>query len=303
MIRGLKRIQPAIALAREHPDADLSLDALARETCLSAFHLHRVFSAVAGETPKQFIQRLRLDRAAAMLLTGDDSVLDIALACGFQSHESFCRAFRRRFGIQPTEYRKRGFANGRRGFDGRDHSQCVNHAGPCIGFYHVDEKTQSEIEQMNYSITKTKLEPQPVLVVRRSIKRSEIAPTIAEVLHKIFLAAQKGGVALMGPPFMRCLNAGPGLMTIEPGVRVSGKSTNVDLGGEVVWETLPGGEAATTVHMGKYEDLPEAYAAIEQWMKAERLNMGGAPWEMYVTDPGDYPDPKDWKTEIFWPLA
>lgn len=269
---------------------------------MSVFHLHRMFSAVAGETPKRFIQRLRLDRAAVMLLTCDDSVLEVALACGFQSHESFCRAFHRRFGVQPREYRKRGFVNGSADIDGREHSECVNRAGPCIGFYHTGEVKRSEIKHMNYSITKTRLEPQPALAIRRSIKRSEIAPTIAEVLHKIFLAAQKGGVALMGPPFMRCLNAGPGLMTIEPGMRVSGMATNIDLGGEVVWETLPGGEAATTVHMGKYEDLPEAYVAIEQWMKAEGLKMGGAPWEIYVTDPGDYPDPKDWKTEIFWPL-
>lgn len=235
-----------------------------------------------------------------MLLTGDDSVLDVALACGFQSHESFCRAFRRRFRIKPSEYRKRGFVNGA---DGHDHAELVNQVGPCIGFYHARENAASERDSMNYSISKTRLEPQTVLVVRRSIKRSEIAATIAEVLNKVFLASQKNGVALAGPPFMRCLNAGPGLMTVEPGMKVAGPAANVDLGREVLWETLPGGEAATTVHMGKYEDLPEAYAALEQWMQTEGLKIGGAPWEVYVTDPGDYPDPKDWKTEIFWPLA
>jgi AraC family transcriptional regulator len=303
LIRALEQIQPAIGYARLHPDADLSLRALAEQAGLSAFHLHRVFSSVAGETPKQFIQRLRLDRGAALLLTGNDSVLDVALACGFQSHESFARAFRKRFGIRPSEYRKRGFRNRRGGSEGRDHADCLNHAGPCIGFFHVDEQSKSESKQMNYSITKNTLQPQAALVVRRTIKRSEIAATIGEVLHKIFLAAQTKGVALMGPPFMRCLNAGPGLMTIEPGMRVSGTASDVDLGAEIVWETLPGGEAATTVHMGKYEDLPEAYAAMEQWMKAEGLRIGGAPWEVYVTDPADHPDPKDWKTEIFWPLA
>ncbi|HTS49736.1 MAG TPA: AraC family transcriptional regulator [Bryobacteraceae bacterium] len=283
MIRALQQIQPAIGYARLHPDADLSLHALAEKA--------------------EFIQRLRLDRGAALLLTGSDFVLEVALAYGFQSHESFCRAFGKRFGIRPSEYRKRGLRNRRGGNEGRDHADCLNQVGPCIGFFHVDEQSKSESEQMDYSITKTTLQPQPALVVRRTIKRSEIAATIGEVLQKIFLAAQTKGVALMGPPFMRCLNAGPGLMTIEPGMRVSGSASDVDLGGEIVWETLPGGEAATTVHMGKYEDLPEAYAAMEQWMKAEGLRIGGAPWEVYVTDPGDHPDPKDWKTEIFWPLA
>src|SRR5580692_4715929 len=96
MASPLKQVQPVLAFAAAHLDEDLSLASLAAQSGLSAFHLHRVFSAAAGETPKQFTLRLRLGRAAAMLLTTDHSVLDVALACGFQSHEAFCRAFRKR---------------------------------------------------------------------------------------------------------------------------------------------------------------------------------------------------------------
>src|ERR1700685_3018781 len=112
MTTPLKQVQPVFAYAAAHLDEDLSLAALADQAGLSAFHLHRVFSAAAGETPKQFTLRLRLARASAMLLTSADSVLDIALECGFQSHEAFCRAFRRRFGMTPSVYRTRGFAGG-----------------------------------------------------------------------------------------------------------------------------------------------------------------------------------------------
>ena len=66
---------------------------------------------------------------------------------------------------------------------------------------------------------------------------------------------------------------------------------------------LPGGFVATTTHSGSYDKLNEAHAAIQQWIQAEGLTPAGAPWESYTTDPADYPDPKDWKTEIFWPLA
>ena len=79
----LKQVQPVMAFAAAHLDEDVSLAALAGQAGLSAFHLHRVFSAAAGETPKQFTLRLRLARAAAMLLTTGDSVLDVALDCGF----------------------------------------------------------------------------------------------------------------------------------------------------------------------------------------------------------------------------
>jgi len=57
------------------------------------------------------------------------------------------------------------------------------------------------------------------------------------------------------------------------------------------------------MHVGPYNTLPEAYGAIEQWMEHEHQAPAGPPWESYVTDPAEYPDPKDWKIEVFWPLA
>src|SRR6202046_4344377 len=119
----LKQVQPVMAFAAAHLDEDVSLAALAGQAGLSAFHLHRVFSAAAGETPKQFTLRLRLARAAAMLLTTGYSVLDVALSCGFHSHEAFCRAFRKRFSMTPSAYRERGFAVG------ADQAQAGKHAG------------------------------------------------------------------------------------------------------------------------------------------------------------------------------
>lgn len=156
---------------------------------------------------------------------------------------------------------------------------------------------------MTYSITKQEVSPQAVLVVRRRVKRSEIAATIAEVLPRVFLYAQQNGIALAGLPFTRYVEAELDLLTIEPGMRVAGAWTPTSSEGEVVPDTLPGGPAATTMHTGPYDKLHEAYVAIEQWMKAEGLVAAGAPWESYVTDPAEYPDPKDWKTEVFWPVA
>jgi transcriptional regulator GlxA family with amidase domain len=98
----LKKIQPVMAFVARHLDEDVSLAALAEQAGLSRFHLHRVFSAAAGETPKQYALRLRLDRAAVLLLTSRGSVLDVALSCGFRSHEVFCRVFRKRFGTTPS---------------------------------------------------------------------------------------------------------------------------------------------------------------------------------------------------------
>jgi AraC family transcriptional regulator len=294
---ALKRIQPALAYAAAHLDEDVSLAALARQTGLSVYHLQRAFSTVAGETPKQFTLRLRLGRAAAMLLTRNDSVLDIALNCGFQSHEVFLRAFRRRFGMAPSAYRQRGFVPAA---ITQDHAEIVDQVGPCIGLYHISEQRKSTV---TYSIIKREITEQPVLIMRHRVKRSDIAPTIGKTLHAIFLYAQRNGIALGGPPFARYPESSVGFVTIEPGTRIA--TGNPDCTGEpgMIHDILPGGLVAFTTHCGPYDKLPEAHAALEAWIESEGLTPAGAPWESYVTDPADYPDPKDWKTELFWPVA
>jgi AraC family transcriptional regulator len=298
----LKQVQKVVAYAAGHLDEDVSLEALAGQAGLSAFHLHRVFSAVAGETPKQFTLRLRLGRAAAMLLTTEDSVLDIALACGFQSHEAFSRAFRKRFRITPSAYRERGFAGGDTSHAAR-HAMIVDRVGPCIRIFHTQQNWRPRDNDMTYSITKKEIAPQPVIVVRRRIKPSEVAATLAEALGHVFTHAQRKGVALAGPPFTRYVEWGPGLWTIEAGMPVTAKITEVGADTDVRPDVLPGGFVVTTTHSGSYDGLNEAHAAVQQWIEAEGLKAAGAPWESYVTDPADYPDPKEWKTEIFWPIA
>jgi AraC family transcriptional regulator len=296
----IRAVQAALAFAAAHLDEDVRLAALAERAGISPFHLHRVFSATAGETPKQFTLRLRLGRAAAMLLSREDSVVDIALSCGFQSHEAFSRAFRRRFGNTPTAYRERGFASDVDRAQASTHAEIVNAVGPCIGLFHISENRRSPENEMAYSITKKELAPQPVLIVRRRVKRSEIAATIAEALPHIFVYAQQHGIALAGLPFTRYVEMSPGLITMEPGMRVTSQGATGQ--GEIIADTLPGGPAATTVHAGPYDKLSDAYAAIEQWMEAQGLVAAGAPWESYLNDPSDFPDPKDWKTEVSWPV-
>jgi AraC family transcriptional regulator len=67
-------------------------------------------------------------------------------------------------------------------------------------------------------------------------------------------------------------------------------------------DVLPGGTVAYTLHSGPYEELRGAYAAIESWMEEQGLTAAGAPWESYITDPTEHPNPADWKTEVFWPV-
>lgn len=66
---------------------------------------------------------------------------------------------------------------------------------------------------------------------------------------------------------------------------------------------LPGGALATTAHLGPYDKLSEAHAALRSWLAKEGRSPTGAPWESYVTDPTEQPDPEKWETRLFHPLG
>ena len=92
----------------QHLDEELTLDTLAAVACFSPFHFHRLFSAWHGATLAEYVRRRRLELAAARLYyRPHESVLDIALASGFGSGESFCRAFKKHFACAPSTWRNR----------------------------------------------------------------------------------------------------------------------------------------------------------------------------------------------------
>nr|WP_232463498.1 helix-turn-helix transcriptional regulator [Tumebacillus avium] len=84
------------------------MEELAKVACFSVFHFHRVFVLTLGDTAADYLRKRRLAKAAELLRTTDQRVLDIALASGFQSHETFARAFKRQFQLTPLKYRKSG---------------------------------------------------------------------------------------------------------------------------------------------------------------------------------------------------
>jgi hypothetical protein len=180
------------------------------------------FIAMVGETPKQYTLRLRLERAAARLITSDDAVLDIALANGFNSHEVFTRAFRRVFGRTPAAYRavfRRATAPVR-----RRHAAVVETSGPCVGLYHITVDSVPRRSHMpTLSIERRDLSPQPFLFVQAKAGRHEIAKAIAESLGKAFPYVMQQGLPIAGPPTARYLTMGPGLFDMQIGVPIAAR--------------------------------------------------------------------------------
>ena len=287
---------------RRHLDANVTLDALATRAGWSPFHLHRAFTRMVGETPKQYTLRLRLEGAAARLLASDDSIVDVALAAGFTSHEVFTRAFRRHFGRTPAAYRTTALAGASPAVRAR-HRAITDATGPCVGLFHLSVNhphPRRRPSMPTLSIERRDLSPQPVLIMRCRTPRAELQTAIGNSLGGVYGHCQKVGLPLDGRPFTRYLSMGPGLMTIECGKPLAAAAPGE---GPIEAATLPGGPVLVAVHGGLYDQLNETYVAMERWMEANGARPGGAPWESYITDPADHPDPADWRTEVYWPLA
>ena len=77
-------------------DGDLTIDHLASIACLSRFHFARAFKAAIGQFPHQYVSAKRLERAKALVIRGDQTLVDIALALNFSCQANFTRAFRPR---------------------------------------------------------------------------------------------------------------------------------------------------------------------------------------------------------------
>jgi transcriptional regulator GlxA family with amidase domain len=91
----------------EHPDADLSVEALAARAALSPRHFARAFRTETGMTPGRYVDRVRLEHARRLLEDTGDGVEEISRASGYGTSEAMRRAFVRTLGASPAEYRRR----------------------------------------------------------------------------------------------------------------------------------------------------------------------------------------------------
>jgi AraC family transcriptional regulator len=101
------RVCDAVEFADANLGEDLSLARLAEVACFSPRHFHRIFTSLLGETPDDCVRRLRLQRAAGLILSREaPTMTEIAMESGFSTPALFSRNFARRFGASPTEWRE-----------------------------------------------------------------------------------------------------------------------------------------------------------------------------------------------------
>ena len=102
----LAHVQRGLDFIEARLDEDLDAGQVARAAGISQWHFQRIFKALTNETLKAYIRSRRFAAALGALAAGESRILDVALAAGFETHESFTRAFKSAFGVTPDDYRR-----------------------------------------------------------------------------------------------------------------------------------------------------------------------------------------------------
>ncbi len=266
MKQDWETITPLLVYIQANLETDLSLTVLSRKAGLSPFHLQRVFKATIGDTPKAYTLRLRLERGAFRLLSHESSLLDIALECGFQNYETFLRAFRRRFGKSPGEYRD--------WVRGQLHSWGEQEPESLVGAARHFEISATRV---------VRLRPMH-LAFRRHVGPYESVPDAIFGELEEWAARRR----LPGPPVW--MGIGHDAPMATPPEQLRFDAALIAPGpfapeGRISYQCLPGGHFAMTTHVGPYDTLPAAYAAIfPRVMSLRNVQFIGLPAiEMYHT--------------------
>ena len=101
-------IQRALDYTEEHLTDEVDFDAAAAEACSSSFHFQRMFTMLCGFTLGDYVRMRRLALAAEELTRTHEKVIDVAYKYGYDTPESFSRAFTRFHGVTPTGARRGG---------------------------------------------------------------------------------------------------------------------------------------------------------------------------------------------------
>ncbi|WP_432724089.1 AraC family transcriptional regulator [Jeongeupia wiesaeckerbachi] len=294
-----------------HLDAPLDLATLASVANFSPFHFHRVFQAWLGETLGDYLRRRRLEIAASTLSTHpDEPVLNVALAVGFGSGEAFARAFKTRFGITPSDWRKQTPARWQaqldavraRQRDNRNPDQSdrnFDQAG--TGTQEQDRASYTEMENA-MNVTIQTLPPTRVAYLRHigpygpaigQFWRGKFSPWVAS--HGLG-ANTTYGIGHDDPSV-----TSPEKCRYDAAVEVAADFVAT---GEVGIAELPGGRYAIAAFRGDVHTIGDAWMTLTRdWLPSSGYQFDNRPcFERYSGAPGDDRRREDFECDICIPV-
>jgi AraC-like DNA-binding protein len=106
LVRYVDKISSVMQVMNREYEKNYSLGDYARMCCMSKYHFLRIFKQITGYTPIEYRNNIRIEHAKEMLADADDLISEIGRSVGYESSVYFCDAFKAKFGMSPSEYRK-----------------------------------------------------------------------------------------------------------------------------------------------------------------------------------------------------
>lgn len=254
---------------------EFSLSELSQIANFSPFHFHRIFSAMTGETLFQFIQRIRLEKAAFLLVTDRRAeITQIALECGFSNQASFAKAFKAYFGITASGYRREGIRQ--KSIDADSNMGKVSDKIECYNGNVVNRQcpTTERPSDLPFSVQIKELPPLKVVYIRNTGPYKNDAELFQRLFGKLYTwAAGKGLHHSAGSKWLTLFHQKLDLADDDK-IRISVcmiVEENVKVDGEVGKLVIPGGKYA----VGRFCLNTDQYQAAWDTMAAKWLPESG----------------------------
>ena len=273
----IQRINKVVAYINNHLDETLDLKTLANEAALSDFHFHRIFKALKGEAIGGYITRLRLEATARLLRYTALTIEEIAFNIGYETPASLSKAFKKQYGISPTEYR-------------------------------TNKDTyimKKEIINQNLALKTPKivtLEPKNLIYVALigaygSLDYGKAYEQLWAVIkaQKLFTKGIESICISYDDPKI----TEGSLQRSDVCLAIHKSATPQE---EVSCKTLAGGKYAVFFYQGSYENLSQVYDTAVRWVIDHQYTLREEPFfEKYLNDARRTPKEK-LKTEIYIPI-
>ena len=286
-----QRILRVLVHIQRNLDESTPLEELAAIAAFSPYHFHRVFRGMVGESVKEYIRRLRLERAAMRLKLSAMPITRIALEAGYESHQAFTRAFKAGYGVSPSAYRA---------------GKGAHQPTPSGGMSYQEGGVITDFEPLTWGgeamqVQIKKLEPMRIAFVRHTGPYNECG----SAWEKLSMQLGMDGLLAGDARFIGLCHDDPDVTPADK-IRYDACCTIGDdfqPHGDIGVTLIDGGEYAMTTHFGPFEQIGDTYARLfGDWLPRSGSELRAAPClEIYLTDP-ENTEPEDYVTDIFAPL-
>ena len=276
-------------------DQSIDLSLMSDIAAFSPYHFHRIFTFIVGETPNNFLSRIKLEKAAQLLQDNKkDSISDISFQCGFMNLSSFSRAFKAYFGISAKDFRQQSKAIYiKDGIRYSKNCKAISKIGKNIQKIN-DQFCSVEFNQLIIMDTKIEIKQMPELNLIYC-RHMGAYNKIGQAYEKLFKWAMPRGLVTPGTKTVTVYRDDPAITSIDKvrqdaSIIVTG---NVKVEGEIGKSTVQAGKYAVGHFEIKETEFEQAWNTMCSWLTESGYQPDdGCTYELYHNDYSEHPEHK-----------